>query len=99
MRTLCVSIVVALALATTAAGSTNAGPVWNQVAASKHFDLYPVSDNGSFAQHYHGSNLQGDFGSVVNYVNRTMGTAFDPGCDDLMNASIENWGGGTSGLQ
>jgi hypothetical protein len=92
MRTLCVSIVVALTLVTTAASSNNAGPVWNQVAASRHFDLYPTGDNQSFAQHYHGSNFAGEFASMVDYCNRTMNSGVEPGYDDLMDATLENWG-------
>jgi hypothetical protein len=93
MRTLCVSLALVLALATTAASSVNVGPVWNQIAASRHFDLYPANDNGSFAQHYHGSNLQGDFASMVNYVNQVMNSSVDPDYDDLMNIGLENWDG------
>jgi hypothetical protein len=92
MRNLCVSLTLVVALFTVAASSTNVGPVWNQVAASRHFDSYPAGDNGSFAQHYHGSNLQGDFASMVNYINQTMGSSYEPGMDDLMDATLENWG-------
>jgi hypothetical protein len=94
MRTLYVSLAIVLILATAAFSSVNAGPTWNQVAASRNFDGYPAGDNGSFAQHYHGSNLAGDFASMVGYINQTLGTSINPEYDDLMNATLENWGSG-----
>jgi hypothetical protein len=94
MRTLCVSLALVLALASTAFSSVNAGPTWNQVAASRHFDEYPVAAGDTFAEHYHGSNLAGDFASMVGYINQTLNTVIEPGYDDLMNASLEDWGTG-----
>ena len=91
MRTLYVSLVLVMALASSAFGGPNAGPVWNQYATTRHFDQYPVPAGDTFAEHYHGSNLSGDFAAMVNYVNQAMSTAIEPGYDDLMDATLENW--------
>jgi hypothetical protein len=95
MRTLCVSLAVVVMLATTAVGSINAGPTWNQFAAQHHFDRYPVGDNGSFAVHYNGSNLSQDFAAIVSKVNQALGTSIDPEYNDLLDTELENWGNGT----
>ena len=91
MRTLCVSIALVIAMASTAFSVENAGPTWNQFAASYHFDLYPVTPGDSFAQHYHGDNLDGDFNSILSRVNQVMSSNVGPGYDDLMNATLQNW--------
>jgi len=91
MRTLCVSLVLVLAIS--ASASSGAGDAWNQIAASRHFDQYPVAPGDSFAQHYHGSNLTGDFASMVAYVNQLMNSSIDPNYDDLMDVRLDTWGG------
>ena len=92
MRTLYVSLALVLALASTAVSGNNAAPAWNQYAASRQFDQYPVAPGDTFADHYHGGNLAGDFAAMVNYVNQAMNSQVGSEYDDLMNATLENWG-------
>ena len=91
MRTMCVSLALVIAVASTAFSVQNAGPAWNSFAALHQFDLYPVGEGETFAEHYHGSNLPGDFAAIMNNVSHAMGASVGSGYDDLMNASLENW--------
>ena len=91
MRTLCVSLALVVALASTAFSVQNAGPAWNSFAGQYHFDAYPVGEGETFAEHYHGSNLPGDFAGIMDHVNRVMNSNVGGGFDDTMNASLENW--------
>jgi hypothetical protein len=93
MRTLCVSLALVVLFASTAFSGVNAGPTWNLFATQFNFDRYPAGDNGSFAAHYNGSNLASDFNGIMSAMNQAMGsTHIGAGYDDLMDATLENWG-------